>query len=233
MALNLLKLPAFWRADVIAVCSGAALTAMIAFLPLYLQAVMGATPGETGLLLIPLTVSVSSGSVVTGWLISRTGRTAVFPMIGLSVTALTMGFLAYAAAGLSRAELSWVLALGGLCQGAAMITAQITVQKVAGARHLGAAAASAQLARSLGSAFGAAAAGAVLFGLLSAWDPETASLFFAMVRHGSGVLLNLPADQQILVRSEIASAFSGVFLLVAGISCVSVTMAATLPMRRL
>lgn len=233
MALPLLRLPAFWRADVMAACSGAALTAMIAFLPLYLQAVMGATPGESGLLLIPLTVSVSSGSVLTGWLISRTGRTAVFPTVGLSITALTMAFLAYAAAGMSRVELSWVLALGGLCQGTAMLTAQITVQKVAGARQLGAAAASAQLARSLGSAFGAAAAGAVLFGLLSTWDPDTATLFFSMVRHGSGVLLNLPVDRQTLARSEIASAFSGVFLLVATISCVSVTMSATLPVRRL
>jgi predicted MFS family arabinose efflux permease len=233
MALHLLKLPAFWRADVMAVCSGAALTAMITFLPLYLQAVMGASAGESGLLLIPLTVSVSGGSVLTGWLISRTGRTAVFPMIGLSVTAVTMGYLAYAAAGLSRTELSWVLAVGGLCQGAAMLTAQITVQKVAGARYLGAAAASAQLARSLGSAFGAAAAGAVLFGALTAWNPETAALFFDMVRRGPGVLLALPLDQQASVRSEIASAFSLVFLLVAGISCVSVVMSATLPVRRL
>ena len=233
LALSLLRLPAFWRADVMAVCSGAALTAMITFLPLYLQAVRGATPAETGLLLIPLTVSVSSGSVLTGWLISRTGRTAVFPMLGLSVTALTMAFLAWAAAGLSRNELSWVLALGGVCQGSAMLTAQITVQKVAGARQLGAAAASAQLARSLGSAFGAAAAGAVLFGLLAAWNPATAALFSDMVRRGAGVLLSLSAEQQAAARAEIASAFSGVFLLVAGISCVSVVMAATLPVRRL
>ncbi len=233
MALPLLKLPAFWRADVMAMCSGAALTAMITFLPIYLQAVMGATPGETGLLLIPLTVSVSSGSVVTGWLISRTGRTAVFPMVGLTITAVTMMYLASAASGLTRTELSWVLALGGLCQGAAMLTAQVTVQKVAGARHLGAAAASAQLARSLGSAFGAALAGAVLFGLLSARDPETAVLFFDMVRRGPGVLLQLPGDQQALARAAIARAFSGVFVLVAGISCISVVMSATLPVRRL
>src|SRR5208283_1857456 len=131
-ALPLLKLPAFWRSDVMAACSGAALTGMIVFLPLYLQAVMGATPGEAGALLIPLTVSVSSGSVLTGWLISRTGRTAVFPMVGLAITAATMGYLARAAAGMTRVELSWWLAMGGLCQGSAMLTAQVTVQKVAG-----------------------------------------------------------------------------------------------------
>lgn len=233
LALSLLKLPAFWRADVMAMCSGGALVAMMTFLPIYLQAVMGASPGETGLLLMPLTVSVSSGSVLTGWLISRSGRTAIWPMCGLMVTALTMLYLAWAAAGMSRQELSWMLALGGLCQGSGMLTAQVTVQKVAGFRNLGAAAASAQLARSLGSAFGAAAAGAVLFGLLSAWDPGTASLFFEMVRKGAGVLARLPAEQQALARAEIARAFSGVFVLVAGISCVSVAMAATLPVRRL
>jgi predicted MFS family arabinose efflux permease len=233
LALGLLKLPAFWRADVMAACSGGALTAMMTFLPLYLQAVMRATPGETGLLLMPLTVSVSSGSVITGWLISRTGRTAVFPMVGLMITAATMVYLAASAAGLSRAELAWVLALGGVCQGSGMLTAQITVQKVAGARHLGAAAASAQLARSMGSAFGAAAAGAVLFGLLSWRAPDTAALFFEMVRRGPGVLAALGEAEQAAARAAIAGAFSGVFVLVAVISCVSVAMSATMPVRRL
>ena len=114
-----------------------------------------------------------------------------------------------------------------------MLTAQITVQKVAGARHLGGAAASAQLARSLGSAFGAAAAGAVLFGLLSAHDPDVAALFFEMVRRGPSVLLGQTEAQQAVARAAITSAFSGVFLLVAAISCLSVAMATTLPVRRL
>lgn len=233
LALPLLKIPAFWRADVMAACSGASLTAMVTFLPVYFIVVAGATAGEAGILLIPLTAAVSSGSVITGWLISRTGRTAVFPMIGLSVTALTLIALALWAPTLSRLQLAWVLALGGVCQGSAMLTAQITVQMVGGARNLGAAAASAQLSRSLGSAFGAAVAGAVLFGLLSAMDPETATLFFDMVRRGPGVLASLTADHRVLVQHEVAAAFRGVFLTVACFACIIVTMAATLPIRRL
>ena len=66
----------------------------------------------------------------------------------------------------------------------------------------------------------------MLFGVLTREDPATAALFFDMVRRGSGVLLNLPADQRELARNEIASAFSLVFLLVAAISCVSVIMSA-------
>ena len=233
LALPLMKIPSFWRADVMAACSGASLTAMITFLPIYFQVVAGATPGQAGLLLIPLTAAVSSGSVVTGWLISRTGRTAVFPMVGLTITALTLLALALWAPLLSRVELAWVLALGGLCQGTAMLTAQITVQAVGGVRNLGAAAASAQLSRSLGSAFGAATAGAVLFGVLSALNPDTATLFFDMVRQGPGVLASLTADHRALVQQEVAAAFRGVFLTVACFACITVAMAATLPLRRL
>ena len=134
---------------------------------------------------------------------------------------------------LSRVELAWVLALGGVCQGSSMITAQITVQVIGGARNLGAAAASVQLSRSLGSAFGAAAAGAVLFGILSALDQQTATLFFEMVRRGPGVLASLAPEHRALVQSEVAVAFRGVFLTVAFFACTTVVMAATLPVRRL
>ena len=233
LALPLMKIPSFWRADVMAACSGASLTAMITFLPVYFVVVAGASPGEAGLLLIPLTAAVSSGSVVTGWLITRTGRTAVFPMVGLTITALTLFALALWAPHLSKIELAWVLALGGVCQGSAMLTAQITVQAVGGVRNLGAAAASAQLSRSLGSAFGAAAAGAVLFGILSAMNQDTAALFFDMVRQGPGVLAALTADHRALVQQEVAAAFRGVFLTVACFACIIVAMAATLPLRRL
>lgn len=233
LALALFRIPSFWRADVMAFCSGASLVGLMTFLPIYLQVVTGASPAGTGLLLIPLTGSVASGSVVTGWLISRTGRTAIFPTVGLGITAITLVCLAIWAPEMSRTQLSWVLAVGGVCQGTAMLTSQVTVQSVAGARNLGAAAASAQLSRSLGSAFGAAATGAVLFGILSATDPDTANLFFDMVRRGPGILASLPLERQAEVQAEVAQAFRGVFLTIACFSVTIVAAAGTLPMRRL
>ncbi len=94
LALPLMRIPAFWRSTAMAACSGASLTAMMTFLPIYLQVVTGASAGESGLLLIPLTGAVSSGAVLTGWLISRTGRTAIFPTIGLIITAVSLVALA-------------------------------------------------------------------------------------------------------------------------------------------
>jgi MFS family permease len=233
LVLSLLRIPAFWRADVMAFCSGASLTGLLTFMPIYLQVVTGTSAAGTGMLLIPWTGSVASGSVLTGWLISRTGRTAIFPMLGLCVTAVTLVILAIWAPGMSGVALASVLAIGGVCQGTAMLTAQVTVQAVAGTRHLGAAAASAQLARSLGSAFGAAATGAVLFGSLTAADPDIAALFLDMVRRGPAVLASLAADRQVAVQDAVAQAFRGVFLTVACFSVTIVVMAATLPLRRL
>lgn len=233
LSLPLLRIPAFWRADVMAACSGASLTALMTFLPIYLQTVSGATAAETGLLLIPLTGAVSLGAVLTGSLISRTGRTAIFPTIGLAITAVSLVYLAIWAPSLSRAQLSWVLALGALTQGSSMITATITVQAVAGPRLLGAASGSTQLSRSLGSAFGAAIAAAVLFGLLAAMDHDTAALFTQMVRRGPAVLDALPEAQRLLVQHHVANAFRGVFLTVACFACTIVACAGTMPVRRL
>jgi len=233
LALPLLRIPAFWRSTVMGACSGASLSAMMTFLPIYLQVVTGASPAQSGLLLIPLTGAVSSGSVLTGWLTSRTGRTAIFPAIGLTITAASLVAAAIWGPSLSRIELSWLLAVGGLTQGSAMITAQITVQSIAGPRQLGAAAASVQLSRSLGSAFGAAAAGAVLFGILSLLDVDAAGLFTRMVQYGPGTLDSLEPARRSIVLQEVANAFRGVFLTVACFSCTIVACAATLSIRRL
>jgi EmrB/QacA subfamily drug resistance transporter len=233
LAVGLLRNPSFWRSDVMAACSGASLTALMTFLPIYMQAVTGASPAQSGLLLIPLSGAVSCGSVLTGWLISRTGRTAAFPTVGLGITGLTLVALAIWAPSMSRGTLSWVLAIGGLCQGSAMITAQITVQTVSGMNQLGAAAGSVQLSRALGSAFGAAIAGAVLFGILATMHPETVEVFVRMVRLGPDVLQALPEARQAAIQSDIANAFRGVFLTVACFSATIVVCAATMPARRL
>ncbi len=233
LPLALLREPAIWRANIMSACSGASLVAMVTFLPIYFQVVSGASPAVSGLLLLPLTAGVSGGSVLTGWLVSITGRTAILPTIGLVVTAITLVALALWAPRMSRVELSVVLAVGGVCQGTSMLVAQVTGQVVAGPRRLGVVAGAIQLSRSLGSAFGVALAGSVLFGVLAALDPHTAALFVEMVRQGPRLLASLPPDQQALVQGEIAAAFRGVFLTVACFSCTTVAVAWTMPLRQL
>src|SRR5260370_37188697 len=106
--------------------------------------------------------------MITGRVISRTGRTSIFPSYGLIFVTIILLFLAFWAPRLSASALAWVLLWNGLFMRTVMGAVQINVQSVAGPQMLGAAAASVHLSRSIGAAFGTAVAAAVLFATL-AW----------------------------------------------------------------
>lgn len=233
LPIGLLKQPAIWRANAMSAFAGASMTSQMTFLPLYLQVVDGASPAEIGFLLLPFSAGVGLGSVMTGRLISMTGRTAIFPAIGLMVTSVSLIALAFFARDLSSVELPMAMAFGAFCQGSAMPVAQLTVQHVAGARQLGAGAGAVQLSRSLGSALGVALIGAVLFTVLGMSGSDAAPLFFKMVQVGPGVMDTLTEAHRIAVQNEVASAFRAVFLTMASFSVGIVLLAWTLPIRRL
>jgi EmrB/QacA subfamily drug resistance transporter len=233
LPLPLMRQPSIWRADAMAGFAGASLVSMVTFLPIYLQVVDGASPAETGFLMLPLTMGVGLGSFTMGRMISWTGRTAILPSVALLVTFATLVSLAIFAPSLSRLEIVWLLGFSAFFQGSAMPVAQVTVQMVAGPRQLGVGAASVHLTRSLGSAFGVALVGAVLFGVLAATDNDTAVLFAGMVREGPAAMAHLSPQRHAVVQTEIGNAFRAVFLTVSVFSCCISALAWTLPVRRL
>jgi EmrB/QacA subfamily drug resistance transporter len=233
LPLALMREAAIWRSDAMAGFSGASLVSIVTFLPIYLQVVDGTSPAETGFLMLPLTVGVGLGSFLTGRMISWTGRTAILPSVGLMITFCTMVALGVFSPALTRTEIVWLLGFAAFFQGSAMPVAQVTVQMVAGPRQLGVGAASVHLTRSLGSAFGVALAGTVLFAVLAATDNDTARMFAGMVREGPAAMTHLSPERHAAVRAEIGNAFRAVFLTVSVFSCCISALAWTLPIRRL
>jgi len=69
---------------------GMAMFGGLASLPLYLQIVKGASPTKAGLLLLPLTLGIMAGSIISGQIISRTGRYRRFPIIGSALLAIAL-----------------------------------------------------------------------------------------------------------------------------------------------
>ena len=229
--LPMLRQPAMWRSNAMAACSGALLISEVSFLPIYLQVVDGASPAQIGLLMLPLTVTVGLGSIITGQLITRTGRSALFPAVGQMVTAATLAALAVYARHLSLWQLPVALAFAAVFQGSAMPVAQVTSQMMAGPGQLGTAAAAITLSRSVGSAIGVALVGAVLFALLAAADDATAALFAEMVSRGPAAMTGLPPARQAAIQGQIADAFGGAFLTIAAFAATSSALAWTLPVR--
>ena len=234
--LHLLRRPAMWRANAMAACSGAMLVSEATILPLHLQAIEGASAGRIGLMMLPLTMTVGIGSMVTGRLISRTGRVAIFPSIGQPAAAMGLLLVAFGARQATELLGPWglpaMLAVVAVFQGSAMPVAQITAQSLAPPAMLGAAAASVQLSRSVGSAAGVTLAIGLLFATLGKAG-GVAAVFAEAVRHGPAVMAALPAASRVATEARIADGFTAAFLATATFAALNALLAWTLPLRRL
>src|SRR3546814_19408313 len=109
-----------------------------------------------------MTIGVGLGSMVTGRAISRTGRTAIFPSLGLIFVVLGLVVVALWSRHMSRMELSGFLGVTAIFMGTVMGVVQVTIQITAGPGKLGAAAATVQFSRALGAGTGTAVVAAVL-----------------------------------------------------------------------
>ena len=229
--LKLLKQPAIWHSDALAACHGAALVSLITFLPIYLEVVRGMSPSDTGLLLVPLTVGIGVGALVTGRLVSRTGLTTIFPVGGLALATIIFIVLALWASELGAMPLAGIMLLSGLFMGTVMGVVQVSVQSAAGQARLGEAAASVQFSRSIGAAFGTALVATILFGVLAIESPEAAHAFAAMIesRHVAPAL----TVHQIEIQADIQEAFRAAFLVMASFTTGGFLLALTNPLRRI
>ena len=230
---RLFREPSIWRADAMAACHGAALVSLITFLPIYLRAVRGASPAETGLMLLPLTFGIGLGSLITGQLVTRTGWTAVFPSYGLIAATVGLLVMAFWTPHLSTLSLPWIWCLIATCMGTVMGVVQLTVQAVAGPRRLGTGAAMVQFSRSVGAAFGTALVAAILFAILAAGDREAANLFGTIIEQGPDAIATLAPARQAVVQAEIADAFRTAFITIASFTAAGAALAWSLPLRRI
>ena len=140
LPVRLLRQAAIWRADLMAACHGATLVSLVAFMPIYLRAVHQASAGDISTVLLSITAGVGSGSIITGRIVSRTGRTMILPSLSLIFATITLIIFASYGAALSATQLSALLFFNCLTMGSVMGVAQVTVQTAAGPRQLGQAA---------------------------------------------------------------------------------------------
>jgi len=232
LPIALLRQKVIGRATAMGSCVGAIMVPMVAFTPIYLEVVRGLSPAQAGLFLLPLTAGISCGSLVTGQLVTRTGHTALFPSIGQPFVCAGLLVLALFLDVLPMPFLVADLAVVSVFMGTTMVVVQITTQISAGPRNLGVVSASTQLARSLGSSFGTALAGAVLFAAVSLADPGLAHLFGQLMEHGAEVLARLGPEHAATVHDELTGAFRAVYAALACVAAIATLLAWNLSMRR-
>ncbi|WP_425827789.1 MFS transporter [Streptomyces fractus] len=142
---------------------GVALFGAASYLPTFLQMVDGASATESGLLMLPMMGGVVVASIVSGQLISHTGRYKLYPILGGALSTAGMYLLSRLEADTPRLEYSVYMAVLGAGIGLIMPVLVLAVQNSVRASDLGTATSANNYFRQIGGSVGAA-----IFGTLFA-----------------------------------------------------------------
>ncbi len=164
--LKLFKSQTFSMATILGVMVGFGMFGAISTVPLYLQLVKGSTPTVSGFQLLPMILGLMISSIVSGQIISRTGRYRIFPIVGTGFMAV--GFLVFTT--ITADTNYWILGgamlLVGLGLGQLMQTLTIASQNAVGPRDIGVATSSSTFFRQVGGTLGVAVIFSVVFGVV-------------------------------------------------------------------
>ncbi|WP_431985700.1 MFS transporter [Streptomyces griseoflavus] len=138
---------------------GVALFGAASYLPTYLQMVDGASATESGLLMLPMMGGIVGASVVSGQLITRTGRYRWHPVAGAALAVVGMGLLSRLETGTPRLHYSVWMAVLGTGIGMVMPVLVLAVQNAARPADLGTATSAHNYFRQIGGSVGAAVFG--------------------------------------------------------------------------
>ena len=229
LPLRLLGTPGIARSDAVVVCFGATLFSTILFLPLYLQLGRGFAIGQSGLLLLPITLAMVVSSAITGKLVTRTGRVTIFPQLGMSIATLAFIALAMAVGSAPTFAIMGLTTVVGIGIGMVMPPTQVTVQLAAGPKALGAATASIALSRAVGGAAGVALIGAVLIGALGVAGGSLPALLAHVLDAGPDAVAQMSQAERATMAARFDHAYRIVFVLLAGVTLVGALLARTIP----
>ncbi|MFH8560109.1 MFS transporter [Streptomyces sp. NPDC017988] len=166
--LRLFRDSVFNLTSLVGMVVGIALFGAASYLPTFLQMVDGASATESGLLMLPMMAGVVGASVISGQLISHTGRYKIYPVLGGALSVVGMWFLSRLETDTSRLAYSVWMAILGAGIGLVMPVLILAVQNTVRPGDLGTATSAHNYFRQIGGSVGAAVFGTLFADRLAA-----------------------------------------------------------------
>lgn len=215
---------------------GTALYAGTVFLPVYLQGVVGVSATSSGLLLSPMMLGVSVGSVATGRITTRTGRYKLWVVLGFALLSANLGYLSTIDTGTTRLAIGTAMVVQGLAIGAMMPVFTTATQNAVEPADIGSGTSAVQFTRSLGGSLGVAMFGAAFAARLTdrltdigAGADLPSGLDADTLANSPSVIAGLPPALRTDVTSALADSVGLVFLVALPVALVAVLIALLLP----
>jgi EmrB/QacA subfamily drug resistance transporter len=210
--LSLFRNPVFINATAIGLTLGLGMFAAIGFLPTFLQMASGTSAAVSGLLLLPMMVGLIATSILSGGVITKTGRYRAFPIVGTLLVAAAM----VAMTTLSATTPIWLicgyLLVFGAGLGLIMQVVVLVAQNAVPASQLGTATSTNNYFREVGGALGTAVFGSIFTARLTEGLTSVFSKAGASGADASGAAASISpqtlADLPAAVRDGVVDAYA-------------------------
>ncbi|GAA0449674.1 MDR family MFS transporter [Streptomyces sp. NPDC046215] len=156
LPMHLFRNPVFVVCSVLSFIVGFAMLGAMTYLPTYLQFVDGVSATMSGVRALPMVAGLLGASMLSGIVVSRTGRYRFFPIAGSAVMALGLFLMSTMGAATGPWLESLHMFVLGVGIGLAMQVLTIAVQNTVSYHELGTATSGVTFFRTLGSSFGTA-----------------------------------------------------------------------------
>ncbi|CAN7358883.1 MDR family MFS transporter [Rossellomorea sp. LjRoot5] len=222
LPLQLFKNKIFTLSNIIGFILGAGMFGAIMYMPFFIQGVMGTSATKSGLVMMPMTLSMVFASTIGGQIITKTGKYKFLALIGLFVMSMGMILLSFMDTNTTNARALVNIIIVGTGLGLSFPVFTLTVQNAVQHKFLGVATAATQLFRQIGGTIGVAIMGTVMNSSMTSkmtekmssvkdspllTDPET-----------SGVMKQLQDPQNIMnggklkeLQSTLPQEFQGIY----------------------
>lgn len=222
MPLHIFRSRNFSLMSVIGFLAGFVMFGAVLFLPLYQQSVQGASATNSGLLLLPMLMSMLVVSMYAGRVTTSTGKYRIFPIVGAGLIVAGLFLLAQMDTETSRLTSGIYMAVLGAGMGFLMQVTMLVAQNSVELKDMGVASSSATLFRTLGSSFGVAIMGALFTGRV---QDEMAARGGGQATAGSAQLdaaslAKLPEPVREAYEFAVASGTHAAFLLGAAVAVI-------------
>ena len=237
LPLHLFQRQTFVVTSVVGLIVGFALFGSVTYFPLYLQVVKGVTPTASGMQMVPMMGGMLVTSIMSGQLISRTGRYKIFPVLGTAVMTVGLFLLSRLTPQSTNATASLLMLVLGVGLGMVMQVLVIAVQNDIEYRDLGVATSGATLFRLIGGSLGTAILGAIFAARLSVnlvrlLPPGTVANGAAR-NMSVQALLQLPPPARAAYAAAFTASLDTVFLVATVVCAIGFVLAWFLPERPL
>ena len=157
---------------------------LLFYAPLLFQGGFGMSPKDAGLMITPLVVFITIGSIVNGRIVTRVKNPNAMLFVGFALLALACLGVVIATRSMPRPLLMTFMVLGGMGLGFVMPNLTVFAQLTAGREHLGIATALLQSLRMIGGMIGTALTGTLISHLYASGvhlslDKDNASHWFS------------------------------------------------------